>query len=446
MKTTLRLVLTLAATFLAFTANLAQATYAFTLVDYPGAVFTDIRAINNSGRIAGYASFDNVTSFGFTYQGGVFTAFPAIPGGISTYAQGLNDSGVAAGGTSLEAAGDRGLTLNGGTYTFFQKPGWLNTTVRFITNSGLITGYADDGATSTVGFIYDPVANTYVDILVPGSTLTIAQGMNAAGQLVGSAHVVGTESWLRQPDGTMVFFQLDGMSTRARGINDFGVMTGNLDDALGNLHAWVGTSAGYELIDVPGAVNGTVGEAINNAGQVSGFYYDAADNPHGFIASPAVMPTGTTSAGAYTFSVNVVPDVPIFIDPDVAVGYVYKLGDKDPKFATVRLPIGVGDSMYMLVVNGKRFALAGGTLFDFRANGFKKGVKHFRVACIESTANLDAANPLAFVTEVSFMDAGMFTGTQRPLIDKPKGKTHCEKASKGEKDDDDPDDDWDGDD
>lgn len=422
---------------MAFAASVAHATYGITLVDYPGAGFTDIRAINNSGRIAGYASFDGgTTTFGFTYLGGVFTAFPAIPG-VSTYAHGINDAGVVAGGTQGEATGDRGLILNGGAFTFFTKPPFLNTNVRFISNSGLVVGYADDGVGNTVGYIYNPATATFgPDITVAGSTLTIPQGMNAAGQLVGSAHVsgIGTEAFLRQPGGAMSFFQLDGHQTRARGINDLGVMTGNLSDALGVFHAWVGTSLGYELIDVPGAM-GTIGQSINNAGQVSGFYYDGLGNSHGFIATPAVLPTGTTSGGAYTFGVDVVPNVPIFIDPAPAVAYDYKLGKKDPMFASVRLPIGVGDSMYLLVVEGKRFAIGGGTLFDFRANGFRKGVKKFRVACIEPSANLDPANPLAFVTEVTFTDAGRFTGTQKPLTDPPKGKTLCEKATKGEDDD-----------
>ncbi len=441
MRKILRCALTLAAASLAFAASTAHAVYSITLVDYPGAVFTDIRAINNSGRIAGYASLDGTNTFGFTYLGGVFTAFPPAPGGVSTYAHGINDAGVVAGGME-PATGNQGLILNGGAFTFFSKPGWLNTNVRFITNSGLVVGYADDGSIGPAGFIYNPATSTFLDIIVPGSTFTIPQGMNAAGQLVGSARVpgVGTESFLRQPGGTMSFFQLDGQSTRARGINDLGVMTGNLADTLGNFHAWVGTSLGYELIDVPGAVGGTVGQSINNAGQVSGFYYDGLGNAHGFIASPAVLPTGTTSGGAYTFSVNVVPNVPIFIDPAPAVAYDYQLGKKDPMFASVRLPIGVGDSMYMLVVEGRHFAIGGGTLFDFRANGFRKGVKGFRVACIEPSANLDPANPLAFVTEVTFTDAGRFTGTQKPLTDNANGKTLCEKASKGEGDDDEGDD------
>src|SRR5205823_10045769 len=130
------------------------------------------------------------------------------------------------------------------------------------------------------------------------------------------------------------------------------------------------------------------GQSINNAGQVAGLWFDTAENSHGFIATPASLPTGFTVGGAYVFGVSVVPNVPIFIDPKVSVGFDYEIGDSDPLFATVRLPIGIGDSLYVLVVHGTSFLLAGGDQFDFRANGFDNGVSKFRVAGIEVSAGL----------------------------------------------------------
>jgi len=85
--------------------------------------------------------------------------------------------------------------------------------------------------------------------------------------------------------------------------------------------------------------------------------------------------------------------------PVVAVGYDYRIGKGNPRIATVRLTIGIGDSLYRLKVEGRRFTLAGGELFDFRANGFRRGVEKFRVDCIEVDALLDPANPQAFPTE-----------------------------------------------
>lgn len=99
------------------------------------------------------------------------------------------------------------------------------------------------------------------------------------------------------------------------------------------------------------------------------------------------MAAGTTANGAFTFTVNVIPNTPIFIDPPVALAYNYAIGRGDPHFGTVRLPIGVGDSKYVLVVGNKGYALSGGQLFDFRTDGNRRnGVKSFRVACIDAAA------------------------------------------------------------
>lgn len=96
----------------------------------------------------------------------------------------------------------------------------------------------------------------------------------------------------------------------------------------------------------------TIAQGINNAGQVAGLYRLGDGTTYGFMATPASMPTGTTSGGAYTFAVAVIPNFPIFIDPPVAVGYDYATGKGDPNFASVRLPIGVGDSIYRVKVGG----------------------------------------------------------------------------------------------
>ncbi len=329
----------------------------------------------------------------------------------------MNDAGVVVGGAYPEP--EQSFIYEGGAYTFFSRPGWTNTEARAINNAGLVVGwsYETDPATTpfsaSSGFLYDSAAHAFVDIPVAGSTFVIAQGINTASQVVGSA-LLSTGEWgfLRQPDGTLSFFRVGGASTRARGINDTGLITGFVTQVDGN-HAFVGDSLGYQLLDVPGAAD-TFGEAINNAGQVSGVWMDAMGRSHGFIATPAVLPTGTTSGGAYVFGVAVVPDVPIFIDPPVAVGYDYATGKGDPRIATVQLPFGIGDGYYVLKVGGSRFVVAGGEWFDFRAHGFPRGVTDFRVGCIETSAGLDPADPQGFPTGLTFVAAGRFTGTQKP--------------------------------
>jgi hypothetical protein len=121
------------------------------------------------------------------------------------------------------------------------------------------------------------------------------------------------------------------------------------------------------------------------------------------------------SEWTYIFNIDVIPNTGIFIDPRVAVGYDYAIGHGNPMFASVRLPIGIGNSLYTLIMQGRSFGLAGGQLFDFRTHGFPNGVAQFRVADIEQSAGLDPADPTAFVTGVSFVAAGSFTGTMTPL-------------------------------
>lgn len=402
----------------------AQADYVFTTVDYPGATFTDVRGLNNDGAIVGYANAGG-SNFGFLYSGGTFSPLPPAPGGLVAIAHGINDSGAIIGSMGpADNSYATGFVLSAGVYSFFTYPSRTHTYARSINAAGVITGYAEDvdamGVSSNnVGFIYTPATGTFTDIVIPGSFFTIAQGINSAGQVVGSAVVAGgAQAFLRDPGtGALSYFRIDGLATRARGINDTGLITGFHTDASGVTSAFVGNSSGFQLLRANPSVD-TIGEAINDSGQISGLFFDPAargTTTHGFIATPAALPVGTTSGGAYIFSVDVVPNTPIFIDPPASLGYAYRIGIGNPRFTSVRLPIGIGDSRYVLIVNGRQHPLSGGELFDFRAHGYPSGVSKFRVTDIEASAGLDPQNPQAFPTELTFSESGRFTGTMTPL-------------------------------
>jgi hypothetical protein len=449
---------------LAFAGTAAAATFSINQIDYTDpvtsavALTTTLWGNNNNGKVIGNASYDptGATSFTFIYDPstGNFTPItpppgvdPSLVGAIS-----INDSDDVTGTLFDTVGGGQGFILSGGVYTFFSEPGWSATVPRTISNhtalhpQGLVSGYSYnfDPVTGNTGdftgFIYDPVAHTFIDLPSTVSFFTIAQGLNIAGQVVG--HVSNTaplprfSGFLYTPSssdpmlgGSVALFQVNGFPTKARGINDHGILAAAVYDVPGTgaTHAYVGTSLGYQLIDIPSAVGpgcatpgvfpGSFPEGLNNAGQVTGILTDnsGACVQHGFIATPSYPPVGTTPSGAYTFSVDVVPDTPYFLDPAVAIGYDYAIGKKDPRFSTVRLPLGIGDNKYVLVVGHKAFDLNAGQLFDFAAHGYKNGVKAFRVACIDPAAMLDPVNSLAFPTEVTFAGAGKFTGTQQPL-------------------------------
>src|SRR5712691_3554604 len=225
--------------------------------------------------------------------------------------------------------------------------------------------------------------------------------------------------------GTVSYFRVNGMRTSARGINDNGLIAAAVQDRTGSTQTYVGTSGSFQLVSVPGSTGpqcpegffpSTFPEHISNSGQVAGLLIDSACNQRGFIATPASLPTGTTRSGAHTFSVDVAASALFFISAPTASGYDYALGKNDPRFASVRLPLGIGNNKFILIARHKTFAVNAGQLFDFRAHGFKRGVKTFRVACIDPAARLDPVNSLAFPTELTFVEAGKFTGTQQPLI------------------------------
>lgn len=246
-----------------------------------------------------------------------------------------------------------------------------------------------------------------------GTSVLISQSLNSAGQQVGSFHTATTTiSYLRQADGTTTTFDIGGFATDARALNTNGLIAGRLSSGA----SFVGDSSGYRLLSVPDAMR-TVAEGINNAGEVVGLWYSPTDyDAHAFIATPAELPVGTTANGGYAFDTAVIADVPLFIDPLLAVGYDYAIGAGDPDFATVMLSIGVGDGIYTLTVGGQSFVVADGDLFDFRQHGFGQGVDAFEVTGIELAAGLDPANPGAFVTRLSFVGSGRFTGIQTPIV------------------------------
>lgn len=123
------------------------------------------------------------------------------------------------------------------------------------------------------------------------------------------------------------------------------------------------------------------------------------------------LPMVDGETGVYHFSVDSVgPDSVTFIDPEVAVGYIYEIGAGDPNFASVILP-DVGDGIYDLEFLSTHVILDAGVQFFFPAGG----VSRFTVTGIEASAGLDPADTLAFITGLTFVSEGSFTGTMTPI-------------------------------
>jgi len=438
-------------------------------------------------------------------QAGTLTPIVDAPGAdpFSTNPLGINDVGQVGGGyTTGGGAIEHGFvgpptgpyaTFDYSTTAFIT----VATEVRALNNAGDAVGFGSDITTtrspSMREFLRTPTG-TLVTLTDPatGNVLHgIGQGINSAGYIVGDYDTpLGSRGFILSPDRTTMTTLSDPLAvgglpgcgvsrggTRARGINDFGIVTGFYFDANCFAHGFIydpsfGT---YTTLDHPlarpGAIanSGTFLPGINNAGQIAGQYTDAPGNYHGFlldathtqfteikapgatytqvfginnlgqatVASDAggfiwspsstgtptdVLLPVTASRGRFHFRFHVFANVTYYIDPQLAVGYDYQTGAGNPNFAAVTPPGSIGGGTFELwICDGLHhcadsgFDPAGGSSFNFLTNGWPAGVSEFRLVGINRNARINPNDPTAFITGVDFVAAGNFTGTMTSL-------------------------------
>lgn len=120
------------------------------------------------------------------------------------------------------------------------------------------------------------------------------------------------------------------------------------------------------------------------------------------------------SNGVYHFNMSVVADQLFYIDPTIATGFEYQTGAGDPNFACVTLPT-LQASPYDV-----SFAEGGSTVSDSVSGGVSfcfptGGVGEFDVTDIDQSLGLDPTDPTAFITGLTFVSAGTFTGTMTAI-------------------------------
>jgi len=135
-------------------------------------------------------------------------------------------------------------------------------------------------------------------------------------------------------------------------------------------------------------------------------------SPAVFLPTPTLTASGTPT---YLFDISdIIAGETVYIDPLLAIGYDYATGATDPNFASVVLPTGIGDNIYDIIVNNVAYSVLGGDVFDF-TQIVAGGVNAFRVLGIEISAGLDPFDPTAFITGLTFVAAGNFTGSMTPI-------------------------------
>jgi uncharacterized membrane protein len=248
-------------------------------------------------------SDDSSTSFRYELRTGASTPLPPGPGGLPFTALGINDKGTIVGSLGDNDASQGAILDKKGRYTTFTIPGYASTTPHAIGPSGLVSGYAVAGPNNWSGFLHDPAKGS-TELFLTGSLQVIPQGINARGQLVGSVALLadgaypgspqGQYGFVRERDGSITLFRVNGLPTRARGISDAGMVAGFVGAPSVGFTVSAPTGGGYRdltvpadrLFAVPGAV-ATFPQAIDNRGRIVGSWFGADDVQRGFVATPS---------------------------------------------------------------------------------------------------------------------------------------------------------------
>ena len=211
----------------------------FISISYPAATGTYPNGINNRAEIVGSYMDSDGGSHGFTLINGQFASFDFPDAAGGTYASNINDLGEIVGAYALSQTGTvHGFLFDGVAYSTIDFPGSNYTVLYGINNLGEIVGnYTDAGSTVTHGFSLTK-AGVFTTIDFPGSNL---------------------ENYPSQ-------------------INNLGVIVGGYSDSKSVNHGFIYKAGVFTAINFPGASSTGV-TGVNDSGEVSGFYCDAATCP-----------------------------------------------------------------------------------------------------------------------------------------------------------------------
>jgi probable HAF family extracellular repeat protein len=267
-----------------------------TLPNYPGALETDVVAINDVGQFAGFFFDSTGGKHGFVNTGGVFGAPISYPGGTNTSVEGLNNVGQLVGSFSTAAVAANGFLDTGGTFMTIDWPGAFATRLSDINNKvspTLVGGFNPAGVLGQgrpnpgdEGFSYS--SGSFMAIIDPAGVGTQAFGVNDSGQVVGAYSDGTAPHGFLDNGGVFTAINAPGaLGTIVGGINDSGQMDGAYVDATMTVHAFFYDGSTFSDIPLPGAFS-TLG-GINDAGQVVGTYKDTSGVLHGFLATPSAV-------------------------------------------------------------------------------------------------------------------------------------------------------------
>lgn len=203
---------------------------------------------------------------------------------------------------------------------------------------------------------------------------------------------------------------------------------------LGGTAAQAGYDAGNQkdFFVLPGSFSNDVlklADTSNVSQEAPGLWTMAIRNgatSNGSSPDAPLLPEIVNDDG-FVFNFDVKLGTPVFIDPEVAVGYEYRV-QSGPNILQALFPTIAGDldGYQIFGLDGLLLGTATpGQWFDFGPGG----VSGFRLAGIDIGAGLDPADTQAFVTGLLFASDGTVAMTQKPIVTEVGGTDVPEPAS-----------------
>jgi hypothetical protein len=273
-----------------------------TLDDQADPTFNQLLGINVHNVIAGYfgsgaAGHPNKGYLLKPPYGQANYVNENFPGSAQTQVTAIDDKGNTAGFWVTAGGTNHGFIEWNGVFASYTNPLTPKTTgavnqLLGINNSGIAVGFYNDAKGNSHAYKLNQATGKFTPIHVPGVSV-VATGINNVGDIVGFATDAAgnTSSWLKIGTTTISYQFPGGSDTQAFGINGKNQIVGSYLDGAGVLHGFVltnpmGPTSHWQSIDDPNGVGSTVVNGINAAGDLAGFYTDAAGNTDGMLAVP----------------------------------------------------------------------------------------------------------------------------------------------------------------
>ena len=288
----------------------AQTSYRFeTLDNHHDVTFNQLLGINNEGLIAGYfgsgaAGHPNKGYLLHPPYGQRNYTNENFPHSVQTQVTGLNDNGVTVGfWSSMNTA-----SMANNNFGFWEQNGRFHNAdfptgdaasppvdqLLGVNDHDVAAGFWTDAQGNNHGYEYNIRTHRFsvvIDPYAPSASLTAA-AINKRGDVAGfytNPRTGNTDGFLKVGRGFRDLAVPGASSTMALGVNDH-------DEVVGTYTVGTGSSAvmhgftwkpgqGFRTVDDPHGMGTTTINGVNNAGDLVGFYVDAAGNTDGFLAT-----------------------------------------------------------------------------------------------------------------------------------------------------------------